>query len=158
MMAIINGHYDVAAVLVRKGANVNAVDRSGRGALYHAVDMNTLEWLFSRPNPKPSGELDPVGIARLLLERGANPNARLTARGFVIQHDSGGNANLIAGLDAVHEGGHDLGRADDAAAARARRRPEHRHAERHHAADGGGRPQLGGDFEPRHRSRQPSRR
>ena len=97
MMAIINGHYDVAAVLVRKGANVNAVDRSGRGALYHAVDMNTLEWLFSRPNPKPSGDLDSVGIARLLLERGANPNARLTARGFVIQHDSGGNANLTPG-------------------------------------------------------------
>jgi ankyrin repeat protein len=97
MMAIINGHYDVAALLVRQGADVNAVDRSGRGALYHAVDMNTLEWLFSRPNPKPSGELDPVGIAQLLLERGANPNARLTARGFVIQHDSGGNANLTTG-------------------------------------------------------------
>jgi ankyrin repeat protein len=65
--------------------------------LYHAADMNTLEWLFSRPNPKPSGELDAVGIASLLLERGADANARLTARGFVIQHDSGGNANLIAG-------------------------------------------------------------
>ena len=97
MMAIINGHYDVAAVLVRKGANVNAVDRSGRGALYHAVDMHTLEWLFSRPNPKPSGDLDAVGIARLLLESGANPNARLTARGFAIQHDSLGNANLTVG-------------------------------------------------------------
>jgi len=97
MMAIINGHHDVAATLVRHGADVNGVDRSGRGALYHAVDMNTLEWLFSRPNPKPSGELDAVGIAKLLLERGANPNARLTARGFVIQHDSAGNANLTTG-------------------------------------------------------------
>jgi ankyrin repeat protein len=97
MMAIINGHYDVAGVLVRKGANVDAVDRSGRGALYHAVDMHTLEWLFSRPNPKPSGDLDAVAIARLLLERGADPNARLTARGFAIQHDSLGNANLVAG-------------------------------------------------------------
>jgi ankyrin repeat protein len=97
MMAIINGHYDVAAMLVRKGANVNAVDRSGRGALYHAADMNTLEWLFSRPNPKPSGDLDAVGIARVLLEGGANPNARLTARGFAIQHDSLGNANLVPG-------------------------------------------------------------
>ena len=97
MMAIINGHYDVAAILVNKGANVNAVDRSGRGALFHAVDLNTLEWLFSRPNPKPSGDLDAVGITKLLLDRGADANARLTARGFVIQHDSGGNANLIAG-------------------------------------------------------------
>jgi len=96
-MAVINGHYDVAAVLVRKGANVNAVDRSGRGALYHAVDMNRLEWLFSRPNPKPSGELDAVALAALLLERGANPNAKLTARMFAIQHDSLGNANLTVG-------------------------------------------------------------
>ena len=97
MMAIINGHYDVAAVFVRKGANVNAVDRSGRSALYHAVDMNRLEWLFSRPNPQPSGELDAVALAALLLERGANPNARLTARGFAIQHDSLGNASLAIG-------------------------------------------------------------
>ena len=96
-MAIINGHYDVAAVLVRGGANVNAADRSGRSGLYHAVDMNRLEWLFSRPNPQPSGELDAVAIAALLLERGANPNARLTARGFAIQHDSLGNASLTIG-------------------------------------------------------------
>jgi ankyrin repeat protein len=59
--------------------------------------MNTLEWLFSRPNPKPSGDLDAVGLATLLLERGDNPNARLTARRFVIQHDSAGNANLTIG-------------------------------------------------------------
>jgi len=97
IMAIINGHYDVAAVLVREGANVNAADRSGRSGLYHAVDMNRLEWLFSRPNPQPSGELDAVAIAALLLERGANPNARLTARGFAIQHDSLGNASLTIG-------------------------------------------------------------
>lgn len=97
ILAIINGHYDVAALLVRTGANVNAADRSGRGALYHAVDMNRLEWLFSRPNPQPSGELDAVAIAALLLERGANPNARLTARAFAIQHDSLGNASLTIG-------------------------------------------------------------
>ena len=97
MMAIVNGHYDAAALLIRKGANVNAVDKSGRGALFFAVDMNTLEWLFSRPNPQPSGDIDTVAMVKLLLDSGANPNARLTARGFVLHHNSTGNANLLAG-------------------------------------------------------------
>lgn len=97
MMAIVNGHYDVAALLVDKGADVNKVDKSGRGPLFFAVDMNTLEWLFSRPNPEPSGDMDPVAMTKFLLERGANPNARLTARGFLLHHNSSGNANLTAG-------------------------------------------------------------
>jgi ankyrin repeat protein len=97
MIAVVNAHYDVAAELVRKGANVNTVDKSGRGALFFAVDMHTLEWLFSRPNPQPSGEMDSVAMVKFLLERGANPNARLTARGFVLHHNSTGNANLIGG-------------------------------------------------------------
>jgi ankyrin repeat protein len=97
MMATVNGHYDVAAELVRKGANVNAVDRSGRSALFFAVDMHTLEWLFSRPNPQPSGEMDSVDLTKLLLESGADPNARLTARGFILHHNASGNANLIGG-------------------------------------------------------------
>jgi ankyrin repeat protein len=59
--------------------------------------MNTLEWLFSRPNPQPSGDMDPVAMVKLLLDSGANPNARLTARGFMLHHNSTGNANLIGG-------------------------------------------------------------
>ena len=54
-MAIINGHYDLAAYLIDKGANVNAADRAGRSPIFFATDMHTLEWLFSRPVPRPSG-------------------------------------------------------------------------------------------------------
>jgi len=97
MMAILNGNYDFAKFLVDRNADVNKADRSGRTALYFAVDMHTLEWLFSRPNPQPSGELDSPDIVKVLLEHKANPNARTTARGFILHHDSPGNSLLIAG-------------------------------------------------------------
>jgi ankyrin repeat protein len=97
MMAILNANYDLAGALVDLGADVNRADRSGRTALYFAVDMHTLEWLFSRPTPQPTGALDSPDVVRILLEHKANPNARLTARGFVLHHDSPGNSLLIAG-------------------------------------------------------------
>ena len=97
MMAILNGNYDFANVLVQQGADIAKGDRSGRTALYFAVDMHTLEWLFSRPTPQATGELDSPDIVKILLEHHANPNVRTTARGFVLHHDSPGNSLLIAG-------------------------------------------------------------
>ena len=55
VLAIINGHYDVAAMLLEKGANPNLADTSGMAALYAAVDMNTLPFMHGRPYPRPSG-------------------------------------------------------------------------------------------------------
>ena len=49
--AIINVHYDLAAVLLDKGADPNVVDGAGMGALYAAVDMNSLQWVQGRPAP-----------------------------------------------------------------------------------------------------------
>jgi ankyrin repeat protein len=97
IMAIINGHYDLAALFIEKGANVNAADKAGRTPLFFTVDMHTLEWLFSRPTPRPSGELDSVDIAKLLLDRGANVNARLTGRPFILHHNATGHPSLIEG-------------------------------------------------------------
>jgi ankyrin repeat protein len=97
IVAIMNAHFDLAAMLLEKGADPNAVDKTGRGALHAAVDMHRFEWMFSRPTPKASGKLDSADIAKLLLEKGANPNARLTKRVQGFQHDSRGNPNLTAG-------------------------------------------------------------
>jgi ankyrin len=79
VLAIRNGHYDLAALLVESGANVNAGDRVNRTPLYMAVDMHTLDWIQNRPAPKSEDALDSVGLAKLLLEKGANPNAVLSA-------------------------------------------------------------------------------
>ena len=49
ILAIINAHYDVAALLLEKGADPNVADSTGMTPLYAAVDMNTLPFMHGRP-------------------------------------------------------------------------------------------------------------
>ena len=97
IFAILNAHYDLAALLVTKGAGVDTTDRAGRTPLYTAVDMNTFEYSFNRPNPRPSGRMTAVDLVKFLLAKGANPNARLKDRVVPAKYDTAGNPNLIAG-------------------------------------------------------------
>jgi ankyrin repeat protein len=89
VIAIINAHYEFAAMLIEAGADPNVVDGSGMGALYAAVDMHRLAVGHGRPNPKPIGLLDSADIVRLLLERGAQPNAALSKPIIQRQHTFG---------------------------------------------------------------------
>ena len=41
LSALINGHYDVAGLLIEKGADLNIADRTERTPLYSAVDAHT---------------------------------------------------------------------------------------------------------------------
>ena len=63
--------------------------------------MHTLEWLFSRPVPRPSGELDSPDIVVKLLDKGAAVNARLTGRPFILHHNATGNRTLTEGATAL---------------------------------------------------------
>jgi ankyrin repeat protein len=89
VIAIINAHYDFAAMLLEAGADPNVVEATGMGPLYAAVDMHRLAVGHGRPNPRPAGTLDAVDVARLLLEHGADPNARLSAPIMQRQHTAG---------------------------------------------------------------------
>ncbi len=88
-VAIINAHYDAAALLLDLGADPNIGDVTGMTPLYAAVDLNTFADTPGRPTPKPSGTLDAVGVVKALLEHDANPNAILNAPILVRVHDRG---------------------------------------------------------------------
>jgi ankyrin repeat protein len=77
LLAIINGHYDLAAFLVESGADVNRADQAGVSALYQAVDMHTLEFAANRPPPRWPNRIDSVGLVKVLLEHGAQPDIAL---------------------------------------------------------------------------------
>jgi ankyrin repeat protein len=85
-VAVVNACFEVAAVLLDHGADPNA--RDARGSALH-----TLAWLRkpgsdggnglgtrSYPPPLQSGNVSALGLAKALLEHGANPNARITLR------------------------------------------------------------------------------
>ena len=85
-LAIINGQFDIAMLLLEHGANPNAAD--SRGSLLHA-----LAWM-RRPGsgtgpapPQPVG--DSLELARALLARGANPNTRIAWKEIPFDRDDG---------------------------------------------------------------------
>jgi ankyrin repeat protein len=89
VLAIINAHYDTAAVLVEAGADANIADTTGMAALYAAADMSTLPWMFGRNAPSTSDKTTCVELMRMLLDHGADPNARLKTVLMQRTHTSG---------------------------------------------------------------------
>jgi ankyrin repeat protein len=84
-MAMVNAYYDLASVLLDYKANPNAADPRGSA-------LHTVIWLRKpgtsweaaalaqdpEPVPKPTGRVSALQIAEKLLQKGANPNVRIT--------------------------------------------------------------------------------
>lgn len=81
LYATLNGHYDVAAYLLEKGANPNLADQFGRTVLYAAVDMHRQEW-DPRPSPKHDTieRVHALDVVKLALAKGASVAAPITNR------------------------------------------------------------------------------
>ncbi|MEI9812776.1 MAG: ankyrin repeat domain-containing protein [Acidobacteriota bacterium] len=79
VLAIINYHYDFASMLLDHGADPNIADGTGMGALYAAVDMNTLPWMFGRPEIVAPSKVTGLQLIEKLLDKGAKPDTALTA-------------------------------------------------------------------------------
>jgi ankyrin repeat protein len=91
IVAIINGHWEAASALVDKGADVNLADIKGMTPLYAAIDMHTLGDTFGRPYPSAPVIEGSVGMIKLLLAKGADPDSRLTGPILKRVYDAGDN-------------------------------------------------------------------
>lgn len=88
--AIFNGHYALAKLLIDRGADVND------GSLYIAVEMRNLAKYTNRPNPPDSDQgVTHLDVAKLLLEKGADPN--LAYSKLVPPRQAQGNINVAPG-------------------------------------------------------------
>ena len=101
ILAIENMHFDTAEVLVKGGADLDKWDLFGRSPVYMAADVSTLPLKGNGAMAViPSADkLSAVGVARLMLERGANPNIQLKRRPPYrdVPQDRGGDTMLAQG-------------------------------------------------------------
>jgi ankyrin repeat protein len=86
-LAIVNAHYELAGVLLEGGANPNASDP--RGSALHSLTWMRNPGYAAAPPRVPTGRLDSLDLARALLERGADPNARVTWKEIKFDRDLG---------------------------------------------------------------------
>jgi ankyrin len=76
LLSILNGHFDLAAYLIQKGASPGKWDWYGRTPLYAAVDLNTLP-RGGRPDQPSLDTTTSLEIIERLLAARANPNPQL---------------------------------------------------------------------------------
>jgi ankyrin repeat protein len=101
LMAIINGHYDIAWALIEGGADIHISDDTNRSPLYAAVHFNIMPE-SNRPSPYViPNEHTAFELMQNLLARGADVNQQLTKLiPFRLKLDRGTDSMLVAGTTA----------------------------------------------------------
>jgi ankyrin repeat protein len=76
-LAVTNGHFELASLLIDWGADVNA-DEQGWSPLHQVAWTRRPPIQHGLPPAVQTGDLDSLTLAKKLLEYGANPNSRMT--------------------------------------------------------------------------------
>src|SRR4051812_23587590 len=100
-MALLNLHFEFAAFMIEAGADVDKWDLFGRSPLYMAADVSTLPVKGNGAMAVIPSEdaITALDVARLLLDKGANPNLQLKRRPPYrdVPQDRGGDTILAQG-------------------------------------------------------------
>jgi ankyrin repeat protein len=73
----VNGRLDIAAMLLAQGADPNLLGKNGIGPLYATIDARWPERTWYPPANITEEKTTHVALLRALLDKGADPNARL---------------------------------------------------------------------------------
>jgi ankyrin repeat protein len=94
VLATINAHWEMAAVLLEKGADPNAAAQ-GWTALHQIAWTRRPNYGYNLPGPVPTGKLDALDLVGELVRHGADVNARET------KEPRDGNRNMLNRIGAT---------------------------------------------------------
>jgi ankyrin repeat protein len=88
LIATMNGQFDLARYLLDKGANPNLAQSNGVAPLYAALNCQwAAKALYPQPRAYEQQHTSYLDLMQALLEKGADPNARLTKKVWYAQYD-----------------------------------------------------------------------
>jgi len=94
LLATINGQFDVALELIKRGANPNIASTAGMTPLYATINA---QWAPKSRYPQPqavqSQRAQYLEVMEALLNKGANPNVRIVTQPWYFAFNNCGNAN-----------------------------------------------------------------